>query len=85
MRGKFITFEGPEGGGKSTQVQKLADWLRQQGKTVVVTREPGGTSLAEEIRRLVRLFQKNQMTESLILSYLTQGFSLKPEEARSFL
>ncbi len=54
MRGKFITFEGPEGGGKSTQVQKLADWLRQQGKTVVVTREPGGTSLAEEIRRLVR-------------------------------
>ena len=54
MRGKFITFEGPEGGGKSTQVQALADWLRKQGKTVVVTREPGGTRLAELIRGLVR-------------------------------
>ena len=54
MRGKFITFEGPEGGGKSTQVQALADWLRKQGKAVVVTREPGGTRLAELIRGLVR-------------------------------
>ena len=54
MRGKFITFEGPEGGGKSTQVQALAEWLRKQGKTVVITREPGGTRLAELIRGLVR-------------------------------
>ena len=54
MRGKFITFEGPEGGGKSTQVQALAEWLRKQGKAVVVTREPGGTRLAELIRGLVR-------------------------------
>ena len=54
MRGKFITFEGPEGGGKSTQVQSLAEWLRRQGKTVVVTREPGGTRMSELIRALVR-------------------------------
>lgn len=54
MRGKFITFEGPEGGGKSTQVQALAEWLRKQGKTVVVTREPGGTRMSELIRALVR-------------------------------
>ncbi len=54
MRGRFITFEGPEGGGKSTHVQALSEWLKSQGKTVVVTREPGGTRLAELIRGLVR-------------------------------
>ena len=54
MRGKFITFEGPEGGGKSTHVRELAEQLRAEGKTVLVTREPGGTRLAELIRGLVR-------------------------------
>lgn len=52
--GRFITFEGPEGGGKSTQVQALAEALRAEGRTVLVTREPGGTPLAEKIRTLVR-------------------------------
>lgn len=52
--GRFITFEGPEGGGKSTQVQALAEALRAEGRTVLVTREPGGTPLAEKIRGLVR-------------------------------
>ena len=54
MRGKFITFEGPEGGGKSTHVRELADELRAAGIKVLVTREPGGTRLAELIRGLVR-------------------------------
>ena len=54
MNGRFISFEGPEGGGKSTQIRKLADLLRAEGKTVLVTREPGGTALAEKIRALVR-------------------------------
>ena len=54
MRGKFITFEGPEGGGQSTHVRELAEQLRAEGKTVLVTREPGGTRLAELIRGLVR-------------------------------
>ncbi len=54
MRGKFITFEGPEGGGKSTHVQELAKQLRAEGLTVLVTREPGGTPLAEKIRSLLR-------------------------------
>ena len=53
-RGRFITFEGPEGGGKSTHVRELAEALRAEGKTVLVTREPGGTRLAELIRGLVR-------------------------------
>lgn len=52
--GRFITFEGPEGGGKSTQVQALAEALRAEGRTVLVTREPGGTPLAEKIRALVQ-------------------------------
>lgn len=54
MRGKFITFEGPEGGGKSTHVRALAEQLRAEGRTVLMTREPGGTRLAELIRGLVR-------------------------------
>ena len=54
MRGKFITFEGPEGGGKSTHVKELAQTLRAEGVDVLVTREPGGTRLAELIRGLVR-------------------------------
>ena len=54
MRGKFISFEGPEGGGKSTHVAALAETLRAEGKSVLVTREPGGTRLAELIRGLVR-------------------------------
>ncbi|MBR4652247.1 MAG: dTMP kinase [Kiritimatiellae bacterium] len=54
MRGRFITFEGPEGSGKSTHVQLLADRLKAEGRKVLVTREPGGTCLAEKIRSLVR-------------------------------
>jgi dTMP kinase len=53
QRGKFVTFEGLDGCGKSTQLQKLARVLSQQGSQVVVTREPGGTPTAEKIRRLV--------------------------------
>ena len=53
MAGRFITFEGIEGVGKSTQVQLAADYLRTRSVDVVVTREPGGTPLAEAIRRLV--------------------------------
>ena len=53
MKGKFITFEGADGGGKSTQVLLAAEWLRKQGYEVVTTREPGGTVLAEKVRELV--------------------------------
>lgn len=52
-RGRFITLEGGEGVGKSTQVKALADALRQRGKAVLVTREPGGSEGAERIRELL--------------------------------
>jgi dTMP kinase len=52
-RGRFITFEGLDGCGKSTQLEKLARVLRGQGLHVVVTREPGGTPTGEKIRRLL--------------------------------
>jgi dTMP kinase len=53
VRGRFITLEGGEGVGKSTQAARLADALRARGKSVVVTREPGGTAGAEAIRALL--------------------------------
>jgi dTMP kinase len=52
-RGRFITFEGLDGCGKSTQMEKLARVLRAQGNHVVVTREPGGTPSGEKIRQLL--------------------------------
>jgi dTMP kinase len=53
MAGLFLTFEGGDGSGKSTQSALLAEWLEQQGHTVVLTREPGGTELGDEIRDIV--------------------------------
>ena len=52
-RGKFITFEGLDGCGKTTQLEKLAGVLRQQGIDVVMTREPGGTEIGERIRAVL--------------------------------
>lgn len=53
MSGRFITFEGVDGCGKSTQAGLLADALRRDGRTVIETREPGGTALGEDIRSLL--------------------------------
>ena len=52
-RGRFITLEGPEGSGKTTAARHLAAWLRRVGRSVVLTQEPGGTPLGDEIRRIV--------------------------------
>lgn len=53
MQGRFITFEGGEGAGKSTQLTRAAAWLRERGLEVVVTREPGGTPRAERLREIL--------------------------------
>ncbi|WP_116968524.1 dTMP kinase [Blastomonas sp. UPD001] len=53
MRGRFISIEGGEAVGKSTQIRLLADWVKGQGRDVTVTREPGGTDSAEAIRKLL--------------------------------
>jgi dTMP kinase len=55
----FITLEGPEGSGKTSQIAPLAEYLRQQGYTVLITREPGGTAISEQIRAVI-MEMKNQ-------------------------
>jgi dTMP kinase len=70
-RGKFITFEGGEGTGKSTQCQLLAEYLRLKGYSVIITREPGGTDGAELIRALLVSGDVNRwsgITEALLLN-----------------
>jgi dTMP kinase len=52
-KGIFISLEGGEGAGKSTQNKRIVEWLREQGKTVVETREPGGTVVSEQIRQVL--------------------------------
>jgi len=53
MAGLFLTFEGGDGSGKTTQIDRLVAWLESHGQTVVVTREPGGTDLGVELRNIV--------------------------------
>jgi len=68
--GRFITFEGGEGGGKSTQLRRLAERLRAQGFEVVATREPGGSPGAESLRDLLVKGPTDRwspLTETLIL------------------
>jgi dTMP kinase len=68
---RFITFEGPDGSGKTTQVALLAEALQQQGRKVVRTREPGGTAISEQIRALLHDTQNTAMlpvTEILLYS-----------------
>ncbi len=90
MRGKFITMEGCEGVGKSTQVSLLIDYLTKLGKKVYFTREPGGTVISEQIRKvildpentemdavtelLLYIASRRQLTKETIEKKLEEGF-----------
>ncbi|UJF33142.1 dTMP kinase [Paenibacillus hexagrammi] len=63
MKGIFITFEGPDGAGKTTQLQKLAQEITALGYDVVVTREPGGTSISDRIRSIILSPENKEMTD----------------------
>ncbi|WZL74972.1 dTMP kinase [Clostridiaceae bacterium 35-E11] len=69
MKGLFITVEGPDGSGKTTQIKALEAYLKQKGHDVVITREPGGTKISEQIREII-LDKKNKemdpITEALL-------------------
>src|SRR3954470_13846669 len=67
MRGKFITFEGVDGAGKSSHVEWFANELRSLGHAVLVTREPGGSGLAEKLREIVLHEPMDAVTETLIV------------------
>jgi dTMP kinase len=76
--GRFITFEGGEGVGKSTQVRRAAEWLRTLGLEVVMTREPGGTPRAETLRRVLLERSDESMPQSceLLLMFAARASHL---------
>ncbi len=67
MTGRFISFEGIDGAGKSTHIGTLQDWLRERGHEVLSTREPGGSALAERLRELLLHQPMDALTESLLV------------------
>jgi dTMP kinase len=67
MTGRFISFEGIDGAGKSSHIGRLAEWLKGRGHAVVVTREPGGTPLAEALRDIVLHQPMDAMTEAMLV------------------
>lgn len=67
MKGLFITLEGVDGAGKSSHLDWLADWFRSRGRTVRMTREPGGTPVGEKLREIVLHVPMEPDTEALIM------------------
>jgi dTMP kinase len=65
--GRFVTFEGIDGAGKSSHIEALADWARARGAEVLLTREPGGTPLAERLRDLFLHEPMDPLTEALLV------------------
>jgi dTMP kinase len=66
-RGRFVTFEGIDGAGKSTQIAFVEQWLRSQGADVLLTREPGGTAIGEALRELILHRSMQPRTETLLM------------------
>jgi dTMP kinase len=80
QRGKFITFEGLDGVGKSTQQENLAAWLRQRGLDVITTREPGGTALGEKLRAVLLSSRTSGLTPAAELALMFAGRAQHVEE-----
>lgn len=78
LHGRFITFEGGEGVGKTTQIQRAAAWLRAAGVEVVLTREPGGTSRGEQLRKILLERNEEPMPQSceLLLMFAARATHL---------
>ena len=82
----FITLEGPEGSGKTSQMAPLADFLRQEGQEVVVTREPGGTSISDQIRAVLMTMNNTAMNpRTEILLFLAARAQLVAQVIRPAL
>jgi len=82
----FITLEGPEGSGKSSQLPILAEWLREQGYNVYTTREPGGTLISDQIRTILHDLENTAMhPRTEILLYLASRAQHVEEVIRPLL
>ncbi|MRR32781.1 dTMP kinase, partial [bacterium] len=57
----FITLEGPDGSGKTTQIPRLAEYLRSRGLQVLTTREPGGTPISDQVRQVIMSMKNQEM------------------------
>ncbi len=89
-KGLFISFEGIDGAGKSTHIEGLASAFKAQGREVTLTREPGGTALAEKLRELVLHDAMDSLTESLLIfaarrDHLTQVIEPALEQGKVVL
>ncbi len=83
MTGLFITFEGPDGCGKSTQIAPLADYLRSKGRTVYTTREPGGTEISDQVRQIIMAMKNTSMhPRTELLLFLSARAQLVEEVIR---
>lgn len=86
MRGKFITFEGPEGSGKSTQSKLLCNYLRSKGYKVIYLREPGVTKVSEKIRSILLDAKNHSLTkEAEMLLYMAARSQIVNEIIRPAL
>jgi dTMP kinase len=83
MTGLFITLEGPDGCGKSTQVAPLAEYLRSKGRTVFTTREPGGTAISDQVRQIIMAMKNTSMhPRTELLLFLSARAQLVEEVIR---
>lgn len=86
MNGLFITFEGPDGAGKTTQIHRVSEWLDQEDIPHICTREPGGTSISDQVRKLLLNPAHGEMADATeVLLYAASRAQLVNEVIRPAL